>query len=1440
MTRFGSLAVCCLVACLVPGELSGAGSPPVTANPLQNPDFSAGVQKSGLPIGWSRYSGSGTGQYIKILPADADMGPAVLIADGDPEAEIGLTQSIPVKPGLVYRVGALVRATSAGSAQGSYLQLRFLPSNRYFQTGLSAATDSSFTKIVVQGEAPPDTKRAVIYLYTHREPTPQLLVREVTLTTAAPVPKPVPPVYEQLKDLRLTTELTHRGQAKAVIAVPASGQYAAAAQRIAGAIKELTSVKVPIVTDDSPAALLPLTGHRILLGNRSTNRAISELYNRYYTLLDLRYPGPAGHVVRTLHSPFGNGHNVIFVGGSDVAGVESAADAFIDVLRSAGSREGTLAVGWLARIKLGSNVQIPTDLRKFETWEASAGYGSVGYFGWNSLSKHLAMYYMTGAEHHAREFLRLAFPDEKARRQIADIDGERIENKDDPLAGPYHYNAHMMILFWDLVEESPVFSDEERLRVTNAFARQLDHRKSEGIYGRLNARPAVGSRHGQWSAISLYCLGRYFQHGYPGPLWQHCVESAELHFRPLHEHAWVGGESDNLFWYNTGIAPIFTYLMLTGDRVPMQNGVMAELLRGQDMLISGRQPDWALSSASLGFLHKAADLTGDGRYLLYRQRTGVNTEIFRLGQSFWPQDLEPRLPEDLVGHWSIHRLPRPMWQARHSGLPFEESFQFGSFRSASDASGDFVLIDGFNGASRNPYHTFAILELRLDGWTLLQGYRNQLLTRADGLVEPTIAGNAALKDCAVLGKTAMAVAEVPKSAYCNWRRTLAQRVGRYALVVDELFSRTDAENLDVEVLWETAHGAKTFPDGHLEFSATTEVGKRRTERGGQVHFADAVPISRNGRVSTMQWTGPVRRGQRRAFFSLVGVQPGVKKPSLGCARLTESAAALQLPEPALAVAGEYAGCRADLALLTQDHLFARRLATASANASSGTQKLIRAEPPVDLDWDFTTGTLQLLAPRATQLQLAIVTDGKARLDGAPLAGAKTTESGMTRLALTAGRHELTNARPRPSWRQQAQPFLAGVVKQATNQRDLARSQKIAKEVASLPALAEKFVTQLSEPIVDLSTAAVTTGGPIFLAAGKTVHLLSPSGKVTNRLSTDGPIRLLRWWPEPQLLLVGCADEKAIAFDLQGKRRWVFVSEMDPAVFRAAKTYWFKSAPGHEGIHGLHTGQFIDGKSQAFVGSACTLEILDENGNLVRRMPQFWGKVSQFAIIDGPEGSLNLLAARKYNGTNTVAIINNRTLDPRPRGFYGVPKGATYVPGWSSMNRHHLFYVDLDGDGSKEVVSEINGTWNRVTVWQANGKPLYDASFGAGERIPVMNMRDLAIADLDGDGDQEILTATAAGLVVALDHQCRKLWARRLASPVTVMVCVVPQGQKLPLILVGSQDGSVTLLDGKGTPLRRGLVNGRPTGIATFATAQSGPLVLLTTNRGQAKALRVEP
>ena len=698
MTLMNSLRLFAAMAVLV--AVLPAGAEEIYQLPLANPSFTEGVNPGGVPAGWSKYAGAGEDQELKIVDG-SDGGKALLIADGDRKAEIGVNQSFELKGGQTYRVTVKVRKVEGASTGGSYVQFRFLPSNTYVQRGLSASSSKRFSEVSVLGLAPPDTTRGVIYLYSHAAPTPKAIVTDVKLEGGfppppPPPPEPVPPQYDKLKDLHLDIPLVKGGEPAVAIVAPASGVYQRAAEAVQRQIEKSAGVKVPIVSDDSPQAVVPITGNLIVLGNRSTNKTINGLYDLYYCLADLKYPGPEGYIIRTSHDTFGNGHSIVIVGGSDTVGVERGAEELATVLAEIPVRQGELAIGWTMKTKLGKGLEPPSDIREFKTWEASRGYRSVGYFGWCSISKRMAMYYMTGDEFSAREVVRLSFPDEQATRDIEEIDGEQIENKHDPLAGFYHYNAHMAILFWDLIEESPVFTDEERLKITNAFARQLNHRKNEGVYGLTQPRSAVGSRHGQWSAISLYCLGRYFNKHYPDPVWAQCVRGGELAFGSLHEYAWVSGESDNLFWYSTGIAPVFTYMTLTGDRKPLENGVLATLLSGQEILASGRSGDSALNSASMGFLNKAAYLTGDGRWITYRERTGVDTDVFRLGQSFWPDErLEAKLPVDLAGKWSILALPEPAWGSRGSGLPLEQSFYIGSYRSAADESGDYILLDGF-------------------------------------------------------------------------------------------------------------------------------------------------------------------------------------------------------------------------------------------------------------------------------------------------------------------------------------------------------------------------------------------------------------------------------------------------------------------------------------------------------------------------------------------------------------------------------------------------------------------------------------------------------------------------------------------------------------------------------------------------------------------------
>jgi len=329
--------------------------------------------------------------------------------------------------------------------------------------------------------------------------------------------------------------------------------------------------------------------------------------------------------------------------------------------------------------------------------------------------------------------------------------------------------------------------------------------------------------------------------------------------------------------------------------------------------------------------------------------------------------------------------------------------------------------------------------------------------------------------------------------------------------------------------------------------------------------------------------------------------------------------------------------------------------------------------------------------------------------------------------------------------------------------------------------------------------------------------------------------VLHWWPEPGLLLAGCVDEKVIAFDAGGERKWTFTSEMDPAVYEAAKTYWFKSAPGHEGIHGLYTGAFDEGKNRCFVGSACTLEILDENGSLVKRTPTFWGPGRKFLLVDAADGSRNLLISRWPNGTDELSLVGSRSMSVTGRGYYGVPAGHSFVGGWSAQNRTGLFLDDLNGDGDLEVATAVNGTWNRVTVYSLSGKALHNAQFGPGAGTALRSrMRDMDVADLNGDGKREILVGLSEGLVVCLDHACGKVWSTRLASPPLSIQCVV-DGTSARGIVVGCDDGTVVGLDSGGTPVRIGRVTGRPTHRQVLSN-EAGPVVVLGTDKGEVLGL----
>jgi hypothetical protein len=1374
------------------------------------------------------------------------------------------------------------------------------------------------------------------------------------------MPVPTPPVYTTLKALYRETPLVRDGLPAALIVAPADGRYRALAEGIAAAVARRTGVVMPVVADSDPAATLPLKTHVIVLGNRSTNALLSALYDRFYALVDLHYPGSGGHVVQTVHSPFGDGLNAVLVGGSDASGVAAAAERFAALVEGlTPSAPDALSVGWLADIRLGEGFALPEKVADARIWEESRMYGSSGYFGWNVVSKAMALYCMTGEERFAREFLRFAFPDAATIKVIEDLDGERIENKHEPLAGPYHYAAHMMVLFWDLIEESPFFAADLRLRVTNALSKQLRHRAAEHVYGATVPPPYVGDRHRDWSAVSLYVLARYFQKDYPEPVWQAGLDSCRTHFSALLKSPWLAGANDHLFWYTSYYDPILDYMVLSGDRSALEQGHLAEALRTQDVLFTGNQDDWGLKASSLNFLQRAAYVTGDGRWLFYRERTGIDTRGLRLGQSFWTEDPAPRPPAELCGQWTIQRLPEPFWQTRNSGIPLPESFLWGSYRTRLDAAGDYVLLKGHNGGGRNPHHTFALLEFRLSGNTLLKGYGTQVQTSADGMVEPVVGMDAGLAQTDALGRTAYAVGEVPRLPFCTWQRSLLLRAERFALIVDRFRYRADSANLLRRTLWETVGGrwdpgrravvfqaraaavddpgwklfpalgspcssrpanadaarslidlpelgirlAKaTRPGDYLEQRFTLDepfVGKAYADllhysdrgvvrillNGREVvaecdHFASSVAKSRISlgdvrlevgaqilRVEALRcregfdrcyiglvgvalqehgaespaepylalcpadadagsgtglvrcdWTGPVRSGSTQTCFTLCASTPDAARQPLSCTRIAPEAAVLRTPQPALAVAGRHEGTAAAIVLVAPDGVSGRGLATVAVAGLA-----VQADPSVDLDWDWGLGSLHVVCPAPSRLAL---TATAAHWGGHAIAPV----NGLVTLDLPAGEHRLDGVRPPES-------VLVAVHLALTHYADSAASSAgavpaVLVEPPAPPTLAPVFQAALGSPVV-----AMTVGdGHLFAACAREIVVLDPGGTALARMRSEGDIRTLHWWPEQSLLLAGCADERVVAFHLDGSVAWTFVSEMDRAVWEAAKQYWFKGA--HPGVYGLDTGAFLEGGTQCFVGSACTLEILAGDGRLLKRLPVFWGPGWRFGIRPRTDGSRDLLIARQPTDSHALALVNSRALAVTGSGFDGVPDGHTNLTGWATMSRNHVVIKDIDGDGQAEVVSEINGFWNRITVWDLDGRPRCNAQIGPGRQIPYRNVRDLVVEDLDGDGRCEVVAALDSGLVTLLDCRLERRWSVRTSTPPELLLTIPRPGGGAAL-LAACEGSEVVQFDAAGAVTARAVVDGCPVA-GCVLSASAGPLAVVGTASGQISAFGVLP
>lgn len=1198
--------------------------------------------------------------------------------------------------------------------------------------------------------------------------------------------------------MNLTTVLCESGRPRATIVIPEDAAYRTLAAEINVRIRQCAGAELPVAVGKRPADLLP-RGHVIAVGNLANNPFIERLYFQWFCLADQWYPGEGGYEVRSIHNPYGTGTNVILCSGSEERGAAEAVRRFCALLKPA----DPLSLGWLLDLRLGQNLKSPEDRDRTPPLLRLFTDGLEMPLGYNEASRLGLMYYYTGDGRYARTFLAAA-------------------RESGLLARADHYYAHHNALVWDLIEESPLFTAEDRLFVTNQLLEHARSGESGGGIGVLSdGSGLLFDRHAGFIGLCALGDGRYFARDYPSPEWTKILAAVDAYFKP-HLGSFASG-SDLARGIYTYLEAMLIYSLLTGNEEIVKSGALrawadrcVALCDPLGFLVPSGQYDEM--SYPYFTLRKAAYLLADPG-LLYvaemRRRAGEAQGAYQLGMEYdqgqaFAGDIEPRPPLNLTG---VHVVPLDSRERRvfDPALPQEKAFAKVTFRTGFDRDDQFLLLDGiWGGPPGKPIQDAgAILQFTDGGRTFIVNIDPETQNRRTSYVNHNVLSVtrngeapepprlASLEGVADLPSMGYAQARLAPYMNGSWDRHILWRKGSYFLVRD-VFRAARTGVFALESQWRLL-GRVEFDEegfnGTLGGPGLSETDERtlvvRTAGGpAGREVRSGWPVRRfqidiSGEAVSRQYARyappvinrlrptavlPLEAGEKEEICALLYTTSRERPRRHSIVALGKKIYLIAGDEPAWVSFPEDEGefVRGPLAVKAQ--AVWATAATVSAHGLTrleiGGQPVCSAAKPVDAEWDLTRRTcaLRLSEPAAVEM------------------------SGLGRVKLEPGEHRFSDATAvdEKTLHRLAQALALDAAALKPNPKSLV-------DEALRPALSAPFLPPAGDllPGSEIHDLKVKGGGDnaAILAGcedGRVVRMDS-RGRIKWEFRTGGPvhaIEIAELSPGYWAALAGSDDECLYALDLEsGKKLWSHRAE----VFPETRIYPWWTLDGKAKVRGVLAADFDeDGRAEIAIGTGgMQVEMLAADGSLRWRRPVRYGLPARLhALRPSSRGPLRLLA-----GLDILASQSN-LLSIHPDGaMESADAFPTGREGWDYTGISALAASEKK-DGRLVLAVARSGAYNEVGFHDAStGRSLGKARVGD----TISGLIWLAV-----DREPAVVAATEAGWVIALRPDGQAVWSVPLPDSV-IGLWAAAKGR----IAAYCRNRDYFILDSSGRILSRG-------------------------------------